>query len=85
MKILLSLVLLVLAGSLYAQEPLPRLEVGVGMLALDSPDYRGSSESDTYLLPAPYIKYRGERLREGELRLDVSVSTRYVRRRGHLR
>ena len=66
MRILLSLPLLLFAGSLHAHDHLPRLEVGVGMLALDSPDYRGSSESDTYLLPAPYIKYRGERLRVDE-------------------
>ena len=63
MKILLSLLLLSFGGVLWAQEPLPRVEVGIGMLALDSPDYRGSTEADTYLLPAPYLKYRGDRLR----------------------
>lgn len=46
-----------------AQEPLPRLELGASLFALNAPDYRGSESDDTYLFPIPYIKYRGERLR----------------------
>lgn len=63
MKIPLSLLLLLSVGNAIAQAPLPRLELGAGLLALDAPDYRGSSESSTYLLPIPYIKYRGDILR----------------------
>lgn len=66
MKILLSLALLLVAANLRAQEPLPRLELGIGLFALNAPDYRGSSESSAYLLPAPYIKYRGDRVRVDE-------------------
>ena len=66
MKILLSLAMLLLATGLRAQEALPRLELGVGLFALNAPDYRGSSESSTYLLPVPYIKYRGDRVRVDE-------------------
>ena len=35
MKILPSLLLLLCTGSALAQDPLPRLELGVGLLALD--------------------------------------------------
>jgi outer membrane protein len=66
MKILPSLSLLLISTGLLAQEPLPRLELGFGLFALSAPDYRGSSESSLYLLPAPYIKYRGDRVRVDE-------------------
>lgn len=39
---------------------LPLWEAGVGVAALAFPDYRGSSQSSTYVLPAPYFVYRGE-------------------------
>ncbi|MDH3220219.1 MAG: MipA/OmpV family protein [Gammaproteobacteria bacterium] len=66
MRILLSLMMLIGAIPALAQEALPRLELGVGLFALDSPDYRGSAGSSSYLLPAPYVKYRGDRLRVDE-------------------
>lgn len=66
MRILLSLLLALTSGAALAQEPLPRLELGVGLFALDAPDYRGSSDSATYLIPIPYIKYRGDVLRVDE-------------------
>ena len=46
----------------------PLRELGVGLAALDLPDYRGSDIRHTYGLPYPYFVYRGERLtvdREG--------------------
>jgi outer membrane protein len=63
MKLRVSLALLLLAGNAMAQEPLPKLELGVGALAISIPDYRGSSDSSFYLVPIPYIKYRGDRVR----------------------
>lgn len=66
MRILLSLGLLLFCACPHAQELLPRLELGMGLIALSSPDYRGSAESSNYLLPAPYVKYRGDRLRVDE-------------------
>ena len=45
---------------------MPRIELGAGLVALNAPDYRGSSEDSNYLLPLPYIKYRGDRLRVDE-------------------
>jgi len=66
MRLPASLALWLMAGVALAQGPLPRLEVGAGLFALSAPDYRGSEESETYLLPTPYIKYRGDRLRVDE-------------------
>jgi outer membrane scaffolding protein for murein synthesis (MipA/OmpV family) len=66
MKILLSLALLLVTTGVRAQQPLPSLELGIGLFALSAPDYRGSSESSVYLLPAPYLKYRGDRVRVDE-------------------
>jgi outer membrane scaffolding protein for murein synthesis (MipA/OmpV family) len=59
----LILILMLLAGDALAQEALPRLEIGIGLFALSAPNYRGSTETSTYLLPAPYFKYRGDRVR----------------------
>jgi len=66
MKHLASVALLLLAGNAMAQEarkPLPSLELGVGVSAIRLPNYRGSADSSSYVLPFPYIKYRGDRLR----------------------
>lgn len=70
------------AGS--AERPL--WEIGAGVGALSIPDYRGADERTSYLLPLPYITYRGEAFRvdrEGvqgmlfsseRLRLKLSVA-----------
>ena len=44
-------------------ETRPLWEAGVGLGALILPDYRGSDESRAYLLPIPYLVYRGEFLK----------------------
>ena len=55
---------LALAGALPAHAELkPEWELGAGATAFTLPDYRGSDESRAYLLPFPYLIYRGERLR----------------------
>ncbi len=43
-----------------AQEGLPLWEVGGGGAVLRVPDYRGSEEVRTYVLPVPWLVYRGE-------------------------
>ncbi|MGB5327542.1 MAG: MipA/OmpV family protein [Gammaproteobacteria bacterium] len=63
MKLPVSLTLLLLATEALAQGPLPTLEIGAGVSAISLPDYRGSADSSSYVLPFPYIKYRGDRLR----------------------
>ena len=66
LRILLALTLGMMLSAAVAEESLPRLELGIGMIALNAPDYRGSANTNNYLLPTPYIKYRGERLRVDE-------------------
>lgn len=52
-----------LAAAPALSQPLPRWELGVGLSFLRLPDYRGSDQVRDYLLPYPYIIYRGKRLR----------------------
>ena len=44
-------------------EDKPLWEAGFGITALDFADYRGSDERTTYVLPVPYVIYRGKILR----------------------
>jgi len=44
-------------------EPQPVWEIGAGIAAIDFPHYRGSDQRQTYVLPLPYVIYRGEVLR----------------------
>ena len=41
----------------------PLWEAGVGAAVIDFPDYRGSDERQTYVLPVPYVVYRGRFLK----------------------
>src|SRR5688572_23479143 len=73
------------AGSSRAEQ-LPLWEVGVGIAAISFPDYRGSNERQAWVLPYPYIVYRGEFLQADDRRkrglffksdrieIDVSVN-----------
>lgn len=52
----------------YVPPPEPRIEVGIGALAMGLPDYRGSDHYGSRVLPIPYLAYRTERVqltREG--------------------
>jgi len=49
----------VLAFSGNAAE-LPLWELGAGVGVVSMPDYRGSDQRQTYVLPIPYVVYRGE-------------------------
>lgn len=44
-------------------DQLPLWEAGVGIAAINFPDYRGSEERQSYLLPVPYFVYRGDFLK----------------------
>jgi len=61
--IFLSGFLCVCLGSLCGAEELPLWEAGLGLSGLSIPDYRGSDEYRGYVLPMPYLVYRGEILR----------------------
>jgi outer membrane scaffolding protein for murein synthesis (MipA/OmpV family) len=50
-------------------EQLPLWEAGLGAAALSFPDYRGSNERQLWLLPFPYLVYRGEYLQADERRM----------------
>jgi len=52
-----------LGGVAERRAPAPLWELGLGAAALSLPDYRGSDQSRTYLLPLPYVVYRGDWLR----------------------
>ncbi len=64
----------------------PLWELGIGVAAISLPDYRGSDQSSVYLLPLPYVVYRGTFLkadRDGtrallmesqRVKVDVSVA-----------
>ena len=59
---LIAVLLASVAGTSIAEEK-PLWELGFGFFTLTSPDYRGSDESRGYLLPFPYIVYRGDIIR----------------------
>src|SRR5664279_5752164 len=44
-------------------EELPLWEAGLGVAGLSLPDYRGSDQQRFYVLPLPYLVYRGDLLR----------------------
>jgi outer membrane protein len=53
-----------MVGSLGASaEDKPLWELGAGFTGLSFPDYRGSDQTRSYLLPIPYFIYRGEFLK----------------------
>ncbi|MEP6942763.1 MAG: MipA/OmpV family protein [Betaproteobacteria bacterium] len=51
------------AASAVQAEDKPLWEVGVGATALAFPDYRGSDQTRNYVLPIPYVIYRGDFLK----------------------
>jgi outer membrane protein len=59
-----ALFLVLLLSTLSTRAELrPEWEFGAGATAFTLPDYRGSDESRAYVLPFPYVIYRGDKLR----------------------
>ncbi|NML18544.1 MipA/OmpV family protein [Azohydromonas caseinilytica] len=54
---------LVLAAPLARAQSQPLWELGLGAGVLRLPHYRGSDQSHTWVLPVPYVVYRGEILK----------------------
>jgi outer membrane protein len=54
-------------------EEKPLWELGAGLALLRLPDYRGSDESRFYLLPFPYIIYRGDILKVDRERISGRI------------
>jgi MipA family protein len=44
-------------------DSLPQWEMGIGLAGVTLPSYRGAETRRNYILPAPFIVYRGERIR----------------------
>jgi outer membrane scaffolding protein for murein synthesis (MipA/OmpV family) len=61
-----------LPGSAICEEK-PLWELGVGLGLLQMPDYRGSDENRLYLLPYPYVVYRGDILKIEEQRVSGQI------------
>ena len=59
---------------------LPLWEVGVGLAGLNVPFYRGADQGKSYVLPLPYVIYRGERLKidRSGIRGNIFSSDRVV-------
>jgi outer membrane scaffolding protein for murein synthesis (MipA/OmpV family) len=82
-RLAFGLLVLLVCGTAQADQPL--WEIGAGVGAASFPEYRGSNERTGYVLPIPYLVYRGERLRvgrdgargvlaeSGRYELDISV------------
>ncbi|HKU71850.1 MAG TPA: MipA/OmpV family protein [Burkholderiales bacterium] len=67
----LPLILLLMTGLAASAraDQLPLWEAGLGATVLNFPDYRGSDERQTWVLPFPYLVYRGEFLQADERRM----------------
>ncbi|MGZ5818829.1 MAG: MipA/OmpV family protein, partial [Burkholderiaceae bacterium] len=61
-KIIICLASLLSISPCHAEDH-PLWELGAGVGVINLPDYRGSNESHTYVLPVPYFVYRGEHLK----------------------
>jgi len=60
---LVVLLLAVTSARSSRAEELPLWEAGLGVAGLSVPDYRGSDQQRFYVLPLPYLVYRGNFLR----------------------
>lgn len=61
-RLLAAAALVVAAGQACAEER-PLWELGAGAFGFAQPDYRGADQSRGYVLPLPYVVYRGDRFR----------------------
>jgi outer membrane scaffolding protein for murein synthesis (MipA/OmpV family) len=64
--------LILLSESAFCEEK-PLWELGIGAGILYMPDYRGSDEGRLYVLPYPYVVYRGGILKIDEQRISGQI------------
>jgi outer membrane scaffolding protein for murein synthesis (MipA/OmpV family) len=60
---LVGFLLTVASSKIGRADELPLWEAGLGAAVLSLPDYRGSDQQRMYVLPLPYLVYRGDYLR----------------------
>jgi hypothetical protein len=72
MMVTLMLSVFLLPSNAIGEEK-PLWEVGAGLALLQMPDYRGSDENRLYLLPYPYIIYRGDILKVDRERISGRI------------
>jgi outer membrane protein len=70
---ILFMLLIFLSPARALCEEKPLWELGVGLAALQMPDYRGSDHNRRYLLPYPYFVYRGDVLRVERERISGRI------------
>ena len=80
------LLILTLSPLMASAKEAPLWEIGLGLGGLYLPDYRGADNSSAYLLPLPYVEYRGEHFKVDEegargtifstnrIKLDISLA-----------
>jgi outer membrane scaffolding protein for murein synthesis (MipA/OmpV family) len=73
MLVFLCVLLIFLGAETVPAEEKPLWEVGLGVAALYLPDYRGSDEGRFYVLPYPYMIYRGDFLRVDRDRISGRI------------
>ena len=61
--VLLLAVLQAFSGKIADAQEMPLWEIGMGVFPSTYPAYRGSNDQQYYLLPFPYLVYRGEYLK----------------------
>jgi hypothetical protein len=66
------ILLILLSESAFCEEK-PLWELGIGAGILYMPDYRGSDEGRLYVLPYPYVVYRGGILKIDEQRISGQI------------
>ncbi|MEN6374609.1 MAG: MipA/OmpV family protein [Smithella sp.] len=71
--IFLLFLLIVLFPQGAASEEKPLWELGIGAAFLQMPDYRGSDEYKFYVLPYPYLVYRGDILKVDDRRISGRI------------
>ena len=59
---MIRLFVCMLAMAVLAFPAYAKLEMGLGLSAVNVPHYIGSSEAEQYYLPFPYLRYRGDKI-----------------------
>jgi outer membrane scaffolding protein for murein synthesis (MipA/OmpV family) len=69
--VLMLLILLQPAAAIGEEKPVWELGVGAALLLI--PDYRGSNESRLYVLPYPYLVYRGDLIKVDKQKISGQI------------